>query len=550
MTDLAGYDYTYDAANRITSIDSLIDGLSEYVHDNAGQLTGAEHYAQANEAYEYDDNGNRIMTGHVVGANNRISSDGVHDYEYDHEGNMIARESIATGERIEYEWDHRNRLVRVVFKDEYEDVTQIVEQSYDVFNRWVRSQVDADGDEDFDSERFFAYDGNQVVLEFDGDSAADLTRRYLWGPAVDQILADERATSLAAPEDILWPLTDHLNTTRDLAEYDSLGEETAIASHRVFDSFGNLISESDPAVATLLGFTARPFDTATDLQWNLNRWYLSSLGVWMSEDPIGFAAGDGNLRRYVRNNSLASIDPRGTTQLVAAILAGRAATAEALSAYSTISTYQNILNPGPGEYFLPGTSKDFSFKVDRSNINSGIDQAASGFSTYREQGNIVTSYYPTKIEIEARVSLGEYDALSYDDDLGTYSQTTEISWHNYDRNTPTPVFFAASFSLTIDRIEGWLADETRVTATFPNGSSKTQGDYGDSVEVTITWQIRVRIHYASESFCFSGFSQGIPNVYTAAGPTSASSWVVVAEPHPRRTFLGTFYSRQSSNPTT
>jgi RHS repeat-associated protein len=311
LTALAGYDYTYDAAGRFTSIDSFLDGLTEYTHDAAGQLTDADHASITDEAYEYDDNGNRVMSGYVVGANNRISTNGVFDFEYDDEGNMVAKEEISSGERIEYEWDHRNRLIRIVFKDEYDAVVQVVEQTYDYQNRWVRSQIDADGDEDFDSERFFAYDGNQIVLDFAGDAASDLSHRYLWGSAVDQILAVESVDSLTSAGDVLWPLTDHLNTTRDLAEYNAGTDTASIASHRVFDSFGNLVSESAPAIITLFGFTARPFDVASGLQWNLNRWYISTLGVWVSEDPIAFAAGDSSLRRYVGNATVTSVDPSG-----------------------------------------------------------------------------------------------------------------------------------------------------------------------------------------------------------------------------------------------
>jgi RHS repeat-associated protein len=223
---------------------------------------------------------------------------------------MTAKEVIASGERVEYEWDHRNRLVRIVSKDEFDAVTQVVEQTYDYQNRWVRSQIDADGDEDFDSERFFAYDGNQIVLEFAGDAASDLSHRYLWGPAVDQILADESVDSLTSAGDVLWPLTDHLNTTRDLAEYDSGTDTTTIASHRVFDSFGNLLSETNGSVTILFGFTARPFDVESGLQWNLNRWYVSTLGVWMSEDPIGLGP-DSNPRRYVENQPTMLTDPSG-----------------------------------------------------------------------------------------------------------------------------------------------------------------------------------------------------------------------------------------------
>lgn len=66
--------YAYDVANRITSIDSVLDGLSEYNHDDTNQLIGADHIGQTDEAYQYDDNGNRVMAGHAVSANNRLAA--------------------------------------------------------------------------------------------------------------------------------------------------------------------------------------------------------------------------------------------------------------------------------------------------------------------------------------------------------------------------------------------------------------------------------------------------------------------------------------------
>jgi RHS repeat-associated protein len=106
-------------------------------------------------------------------------------------------------------------------------------------------------------------------------------------------------------------LTDHLGTARDLAEYNAGTDTTSITNHRVFDSFGNLVSETNAAVDHLFGFTARPWDEETDLQYNLNRWYDPVIGQWMSEDPIGFAAGDASLRRAVENRTLSHIDPSG-----------------------------------------------------------------------------------------------------------------------------------------------------------------------------------------------------------------------------------------------
>lgn len=61
----------------------------------------------------------------------------------------------------------------------------------------------------------------------------------------------------------------------------------------------------------IFGYTGKQLDEATGLQHNLFRWYDSALGQWLSEDPIGFAAGDENVRRYVGNGPADAIDPTG-----------------------------------------------------------------------------------------------------------------------------------------------------------------------------------------------------------------------------------------------
>ncbi len=110
---------------------------------------------------------------------------------------------------------------------------------------------------------------------------------------------------------VQWTLTDHLNTVRDIAKYDPQTDTTTVVNHLVYDAFGNVTSETNPAVDSLFLFTARPFDADTGLQNNLNRWYDAAVGRWLSEDPIGFAAGDGNLYRYVHNSPTFATDPIG-----------------------------------------------------------------------------------------------------------------------------------------------------------------------------------------------------------------------------------------------
>ena len=114
-------------------------------------------------------------------------------------------------------------------------------------------------------------------------------------------------SSLASEGDILWPLADHLGTTNDLAQFD--GDDTTIASHRRFDTFGKLFSQSDSDFQILFKFTGRPYDDSTDLNNNVNRWY--AFGIWLSEDPIGFASGDPNSDRYVNNAPTMNVDPDG-----------------------------------------------------------------------------------------------------------------------------------------------------------------------------------------------------------------------------------------------
>jgi hypothetical protein len=48
----------------------------------------------------------------------------------------------------------------------------------------------------------------------------------------------------------------------------------------------------------------------------LHRWYAPGTGRWLSEDPIGFAAGDANLYRYVGNGVTGATDPSGKIERV------------------------------------------------------------------------------------------------------------------------------------------------------------------------------------------------------------------------------------------
>jgi RHS repeat-associated protein len=223
-------------------------------------------------------------------------------------------------------------------------LVQTVSYAYDANNLRIRKTVDADGvGSGAAVDTFFSWQGNQIALQFSGGS---LTHRYLYGPVVDQLLADETVTSLSSAGSIVWPLSDHLGTVADLAAHNSSTHATTVANHRTFDSYGNITAETNTAVDILFGFTGRERDDETGLQYNRARFYDAWAGRWISQDPIGFLAGDTNLFRYVSNRTVQLTDPSGE---IVPILIGIGAVVIILAG----TTGGNLNAPGPGDPTYP-----------------------------------------------------------------------------------------------------------------------------------------------------------------------------------------------------
>ncbi len=128
-------------------------------------------------------------------------------------------------------------------------------------------------------------------------SGGSLTMRELQGDGIDQHLA------YVAGSNAYWYLTDHLNSIRTVL--DGSGGVTASVA---YDAYGNLTTGAAPG---LYDWTGRELDLETGLQYNRARYYDSTTGRWISQDPMGFDAGDSNLYRYVLNMPTDIKDPTG-----------------------------------------------------------------------------------------------------------------------------------------------------------------------------------------------------------------------------------------------
>ena len=306
-TNLNTYAYTYDPLSRLSSVTSTAEGTTNYSYFNDSQLKSASG-SRPTESYTYDTNGNRTMAGYSTIADNRTTADASFTYTYDAEGNLTRKTNKSTRQVVAtYEWDHRNRLTKV-----NGGVTGPggIEYEYDAFNRLVRRRA-------FDPNvpnQYWVYDeGINPVLQFDTGGNAGvggISHRYIWSDYVDDLLSDEQISFPSNSVNTLWPLADHLGSIRDIADFNEATGITAIANHRTYDSFGKLVDETGTA-SIPFGYTGKLFDKTTGLQNNLNRWYDPNLGKWISQDPIGFAAGDANLYRYVGNSPTNATDPSG-----------------------------------------------------------------------------------------------------------------------------------------------------------------------------------------------------------------------------------------------
>ena len=249
-----------------------------------------------------------------IDANNQYTYDSAFNasYGYDANGNRTSRIDTVTWRDIQYVYDARNRLTDVIVYDDSNNTNDqftgpVLEQThyiYDGANRMVGRLFDNNGDGTYDQREVFAYDGNQIVMRFmvnsDSDAgASDLKDRYLWAPAVDQLLADEQVTSLGSAGTVSWAFTDQENTVRDVVQYNSGMNTTSVVDHNAYDAFGFKISQSSAANDILFGYTGKLLDTHTKLQYNDNRWYDPANRRFISEDPLGFGGGQSNLSEYV-----------------------------------------------------------------------------------------------------------------------------------------------------------------------------------------------------------------------------------------------------------
>lgn len=248
----------------------------------------------------------------------RVQDDGTFVYVYNNEGTVSTKTRKGNGTDSDYQtkyfWDHRNRLVEVQhFAGNGAggvSTTKTLDEHYvyDVYDRRIASWQSTS------QLKLYAYDNGRLIqqqLSDDSEFGAS-TMRFLPGPNSSPIAQDvstPQGGALPPPGQLgpHWLLADHEGSVTAVVNWEGhdRGEIT-------YDSFGKVTSASTPAAAgSLFGYAGSVYDVTTGLSYMNARYYDPASGRFLSEDPLGFAAGDMNVYRYVGNNPVNLVDPSG-----------------------------------------------------------------------------------------------------------------------------------------------------------------------------------------------------------------------------------------------
>ncbi len=288
------YKYSYDLANRLTS-ETDQEGLVSFTYDSTNQLTGAS--GTRAETYTYDSGGNRTMTGYTTGTGNELTTSPGYTYTYDNAGNLISQTNTSTSVVTTYTYDYHNQLTGVKTGG-----TVLATYTYDALGHRI-------GVDDSGTQTWTVYNGRNAAAHpyADFNSSGTVQERYLFRPGavsgatVDEILARTSSGGTSA-----WYLTDKLGTVRDIDN-----TSAAVIDHVVYDSYGNVVTQTNAINGDRFKYTGMQSDSTVGLYYDNARWYSQVTGRFISQDPKGFSAGDLNLYRYVDNTPTNSIDPSG-----------------------------------------------------------------------------------------------------------------------------------------------------------------------------------------------------------------------------------------------
>ena len=283
---LFSYSTQRDKIGKITKKVESVAGNSntyEYRYDNDGRLIEVKKDGLVSESYSYDSNGNR--NGSTVNEDDQLLTYKGITYSYNDDGYLSSKQdSIGT---TTYEYGIYGELKKVVLAD-----AKVIEYLHNANHQRVVKKVDGTV-----VEKYLWLDLTTLLATYDKDDK--LIQRFEY--------ADNRMPVAMQQDAKKYYLHyDQVGTVKLIT--DSSGATTKAIE---YDSYGNVLTDSNPSFKLPFGFAGGLYDTDTKLTRFGYRDYDSFSGRWTAKDPIGFDGGDSNLYGYVLGDGVNFVDPIG-----------------------------------------------------------------------------------------------------------------------------------------------------------------------------------------------------------------------------------------------
>ncbi|MBQ0775875.1 MAG: RHS domain-containing protein, partial [Gammaproteobacteria bacterium] len=213
----------------------------------------------------------------------QLMQDGNVTYQYDVDGYLTQK---TDGNDItQYQYSRQGRLLSV------QTPTDLIEYRHNAMGNRVAKIVNGQT-----TEKYLWLDKTTLLATYDGSNTLKQRFEYTLGHAPTSFMQNGNRYYIA---------TDHLGSPRAISD-----ENGSIIKAITYDSYGNVISDSNPEFPIPFGFAGGLQDSDTGLNRFGFRDYDSQTGRWAARDPIGLSGGD-NIYGYVAQSPVNWVDSIG-----------------------------------------------------------------------------------------------------------------------------------------------------------------------------------------------------------------------------------------------
>jgi RHS repeat-associated protein len=278
------YAYAYDAMGRLLTVTRDGAVVEQYGYDLSGTRTSETNTLRGitGRTFSYSDEDHLLTAGNTT-------------YQYDPDGFLTTKN--ANGQIATYSYSSRGELLQVSLPD-----GRTINYVHDPLGRRIAKRI------------------NGVIVE-----------KYLWLGLTKLLAVYDGSDNLIQRfeyADGRMPVAMTMAGVRYFLAYDQVGSLRAVtdgAGNIVkqidYDSFGNVLADTNGSLTAPFGFAGGLYDKDTGLVRFGKRDYDPDTGRWTAKDPIRFAGGDTDLYGYVQNDPVNGIDPWGLWDLMSSLQA-------------------------------------------------------------------------------------------------------------------------------------------------------------------------------------------------------------------------------------